>query len=819
MRSIAFLRLLVLTSSIGVGTEPFLISKSSLLAADAAPKNVPQVKTAQPMAKSPEGLPVHSFHIYVTEVSENKVELPSDNAIVRNLKTRERQPFSQVEFDQDLKILAREFDKVEPLVKVKGNEVDVEITAWKKPLVREITFQGNIAFNEKKLLKEAEFQKDTLLDRQLFYKGVQKIRALYVKKGYFEVDIHPDIKETAPGVVDIVININEGRAGFIEKLRFHNFSDKEEDEIRDRMMTKEYSFFLSWMNNQGTYYSDIFRQDELQILSYLQNMGYLDAKVSTSVTAAQDKKDRIIVDIYADRGEMYYLGEIHFEGSQNIVSNEDLLKKTGLVPGKPYSPDAIRYAVRSLYSAFGSKGYIDTAVVPENKLVQSKDGKRVYDVTFKIQQGKCYRVGLIRIIGNTKTQAKVILHETPLIPGSVFDSTMLAKTEERLRNIGYFRSVNVYATRSDQQSVDMIPFRDVHIEVEENPTTAQFSAFGGYNTTESVSGGVNFAETNFNMEGITDILTKGFRAVRGGGEYFGVTATIGTKQKSYTLSWTKPYFFDSKWAFGIDLSKQDNEFAASDYAIKSKEMTLSLKRPINAFVNVGTHYRLRDGHIDLKGVEDKSKNKQLIRESKNGGVISAVGASINYDSTNHPVNPSSGVRSSLSLEYAGLFGDHHFATFGYLNTLYFPVAQEGVLKFRGNLQLIQPLFGTKAKRLPLDERLYLGGEGSVRGYRYNAIGPLFTDKYHTPRGGMTSAFVSGEYEHKLYKSLHGFTFIDAGNVWWRTLQFGNLRYSAGFGIKYYMTETTPLTVGFGFPLNPKKSRDVRRFYFSIGTSF
>ncbi len=819
MRS--FIRLLVLTTSCACGFPSLGYMPYQMQELHAVEKSI--------LSKSPEGLPVHSIRMEV--VGDKEAGLESDTQVLlKNLKTQERDVFSQTEFDQDLKILAKEFDKVEPSISIQGHEVDIVIKVWRKPLIMSLTMSGNTAFETKKLMKEGDLQEKNLLDRQSFFKSIQKIRAYYVKKGYFEVEISPDIIDRGSGTVDIILHIREGRAGFIEKIRFHNLSKKERNDIRDKMMTQEYSFFFSWLTNQGTYYTDVFRQDEMMILSHIQNEGYLDAKVSSKISQSKKDKDRIVIDIDIDKGQKYFLGNITFEAHQNIYTPEQLLAKTGLKTGEAYSPDAIRFATKKIYDAYGAKGYIDSMVMPDMKLANQETDQnlikdlttplsRTYDVTFRVQQGKCYRVGLIRIIGNNKTDASVILHETPLIPGSTFDSTLLSKTEERLRNIGYFKSVNVYAVKSDQQQIDSVPLRDIHIEVEENPTTAQFSAYAGYNTTESVAGGFNVSESNFKMAGISDVPSKGIRALRGGGEYIGFNATIGAKQRSYTLSWTKPYFLDTKWVFGVDLQKMDNSFAANDYTIKSKQATFSLKKPLNAFLSFGTHYRLHNAEIDLRGIKNIPRNRELIRESKNGGTISAVGVSLNYDSTNHPVNPNTGLKSALTLEYAGLFGDHHFSTLGYLNTMYFPCTESGVFKLKGNVQLIKTMFGTTAKQLPMDERLYLGGEGTVRGYRYNTVGPAFKDVNHTPRGGLTSVLLSGEYEHRMIKRLSSFVFADAGNVWWKTLEVGSLRYSVGFGIKFYITENAPLTLGYGFPLNPERKQNTQRFYFSIGASF
>ena len=120
--------------------------------------------------------------------------------------------------------------------------------------------------------------------------------------------------------------------------------------------------------------------------------------------------------------------------------------------------------------------------------------------------------------------------------------------------------------------------------------------------------------------------------------------------------------------------------------------------------------------------------------------------------------------------------------------------------------------------MPLAERLYLGGDTSIRGYRYNTVGPQFDDG--SPRGGMTSILGSVEYDQYLFKKLDAFVFFDAGNVSFKQLQIGELRYAAGYGIKLKVFGGgSPIVIGIGYPLNPQSKQDVKNFFFAMGTAF
>ncbi len=276
---------------------------------------------------------------------------------------------------------------------------------------------------------------------------------------------------------------------------------------------------------------------------------------------------------------------------------------------------------------------------------------------------------------------------------------------------------------------------------------------------------------------------------------------------------------DTPWIVGFDANKMRNSYAANDYTINAYGVQLFAHYPINAFVKVGMQYRLRHSFITLKGISHRARNEQLIHESRNGGLISALGPILTYDSTDHPQLPRRGVRSTLTGEYAGFQGDHQFLKATYLNSLYWAPYEYGLVRLRGNLQFIQTLGSTHPKDLPLDERFYIGGEQSLRGYRYNTVGPKFHDINHTPRGGMSSVLFSCDYDQYLFKRLDAYVFFDAGNVYFRQLDLGALRYTAGYGLKVKILGNAPLVFGMGYPLNPQSKRDVKHFFFSIGAAF
>lgn len=784
---------------------------------------------------------IESIEIIPVNVPEE--ETFDDCAITARMKIRKGGLFSQTDFDNDLKALIQEYDQIEPCINSVDGKLYITLKIWPKPTIRTISWEGNDKIDTKTLHKELGIKTCTIFDRQAFNKAFHKLKTYYVKKGFFEAALDYDVVlDPTTNTVDITINIMEGRAGRIKEIVFVNFTEDEEEQITERMITKTYNILLSWYTEEGTYNEDAMQQDRSDIISFLQNEGYADATVDIDISEAK-QCNRIIITITTCRGEPYFFGPITFEGN-TLFCNEEIEDLFLFEECDHYSPDDIRNTIRRITELYGRKGYIDALVDYEQCL---NPETHTYTINFTIEEGDQYRVGLIKVFGNCTTKTNVILHETLLIPGELFNIAKLERTEIRLKNIGYFSNVNVYPVRSEGPGGLGECYRDVHIEVEET-TTGNFGAGFGLSSVESIFGEFSITERNFNHEGLFSFWNEGWHKLRGGGEYVSLTAMIGAKSRKYTLSWTKPFFRDTLWIVGFDLQNSNNRYISEDYDINSSGITIHGSYPLNPFLRLGVHYRLTNAYITLnkhhihhterkleaEGEEElaegdikEAKHKfheieglscKLREEAKNMGLISAIGLTLNYDSRDSFAFPRRGFQSRLEQELAGFGGDHTFMSMAYLNNYYIPAGETGVVRFRGDMRFIVPLFDTKRYHIPIDERLFLGGDSTIRGYRVYRLGP----QYNTgdPRGGMSMQLLSAEYTLPLAKRISTFVFCDSGHLSFDVWNFGTMWTSLGFGFNIKVFEgAPPVVLGLGFPINPDRHSDVKRFFFNIGGRF
>lgn len=751
--------------------------------------------------------------VFEVHPAEGKVR---ESVLRTQMQTKVGNLFSQVEFDQDLKRLAEQFYRIEPKFDISQNTLSISLSLWEKPTIRQVLWEGNEHVKATTLEKELEVEPGTVYDKEKFLCAFNNVKTYYIKKGYFSSELsYRVIPVEGTNSCDILISVHEGHAGYVAEIRFSGITKEEEHEILEEIYTKKYFFFLSWITSSGMYNPEMVDYDRVTILNLLQDKGYADAAVEVCVSDLPDS-NRVVIDVTVDKGTCYCVGRLAFRGN-TLYSDEQVWKMLQLRPGMCYSPEKLRESIKAIKECYGAKGYIDAVVDPS--LCLSDEGD-CYDIDIEICEGEQYRVGIVKVFGNKSTDAGIVLHETVLVPGEIFDMRRLTATEMRLSNIGYFKNVNVYAVKrseGDECLEEGIHYRDVHIELEEQET-GHLGLFGGYSSSEQLFGGVELTERNFNARGLLSLFSPGSVRLRGGGEFFNMRFNMGDKLTSYLVQWAKPHFLDRPWIVGIDIDRTLNREIASNIDMKSYGLNLHATYCLNDFLRSKWHYRYRFSANSVSGVNpsDVGGKDSFAYQSSISGVVSGIGGGLIYDSTNHPTNPRGGYRSILEGEFAGLGGDFFFGKVGFMNAYYYPLTKRGTLKFRADFISIQPLFGSGNFDLPLSERLYLGGENTVRGFRPFALGPLFTNG--DPRGGLSSLLLSEEYQLHLFAKFDAFTFVDGGAISRRPFHVSSFDASYGVGLRLQVMQNVPVALGVGFPIKDKRDQ-TRHFFFNMGGTF
>jgi len=119
--------------------------------------------------------------------------------------------------------------------------------------------------------------------------------------------------------------------------------------------------------------------------------------------------------------------------------------------------------------------------------------------------------------------------------------------------------------------------------------------------------------------------------------------------------------------------------------------------------------------------------------------------------------------------------------------------------------------------MPPDQRFYAGGNGTVRGYRYQSIGPRFPDRQ--PTGGTAVSAASIELRQRFMENYGVAAFLDAGQVSADGNPFSKKwQAGAGVGLRYY-TSIGPIRLDVAVPLSRQAGDDSFELYIGLGQAF
>ena len=388
-----------------------------------------------------------SFNYESARIERVEIVLPKrykgtyePSAIAAELKTKTDHAFSQEQFDADLKHLNSQFASVEPEIRESGDKLLVTIHLKPRPEISSITFEGNHSLSTKKLKKELQIHSGQPFDRAKFIQGFIRLKEFYIKKSYFDSKLTYSTElDEENDEVAIHIHVKEGRPGRIAKVRLKGVDTKDAKEVKEHFFTRPYNGLTSWYTKTGTYQHEVVEQDRMSVISYFQNKGYADVHVTPQVIESKEGKIDVVFDIAL--GPVYKINNVTFTGNE-AFSKEDVEKLLAIRSGDTYSPQEIQNTVKAIKDLYGKNGYIDTTISYQQTLISEESHN--YNLHFEIYELEQYCVGKVKILGNYYTSPNVILNESHLVPGEIFDSRKLASTEERLRGTGYFKKVNIY---------------------------------------------------------------------------------------------------------------------------------------------------------------------------------------------------------------------------------------------------------------------------------------------------------------------------------------------------------------------------------------
>jgi outer membrane protein insertion porin family len=432
--------------------------------------------------------------------------------------------------------------------------------------------------------------------------------------------------------------------------------------------------------------------------------------------------------------------------------------------------------------------------------------KKTVAINIEIQEGGEVRIGWINISGNSKTRDKVIRREMRLDEGDLYSKKALKRSYDRINNLNFFESVDIVPERRQQE-----PVMDLDVKVKEK-MTGTLSVGGGYSSVDKLMAIVEVSQGNLG----------------GRGQLLKVKTQWGGTHRIIMVSFMEPYIFDEPIWGRVDVYRQEQNY--DGYTLLTDGFGISTGKSFSEYLSGSIRYSLDQSQA--KSITVTPIPFALQQQLENYGTVittSALTASLTRDSRDFYLDPRKGSRNAIFVEYAGglLGGDPNFIKTAADSAWYFPLPWDTVFLARGRIGYVVSLID---KPIPIGERFFVGGSGTVRGFRYGTDGPV--DIYGNRVGGNKELIFNFEYSFPIVPAarLKGVIFTDIGRGFDDNLlitqqpneptrmSFRDLRRTWGWGF-WWLSPMGPLRFEWAYIINKKPTDQPSEFEFNIGTTF
>jgi outer membrane protein insertion porin family len=707
------------------------------------------------------------------------------DAIRQQLRSKAGNPLNADDVTEDIKAIFKMgfFLDVRADVTPEEQGKVLTFTVVEKGLISEIRLVGNKALDRDDILGVMTVKTRQSLNPEKVKEDIQKIKALYTTKGYYNAEITDRLEKDGQKDIVLVLDIKENARIYIRSIEFdgnETFTDKE----LVNMMTTTKRTLIGFITDTGILQPQQLRQDIQKLNGFYYNNGFVNAQIGEPVITHDAKG--IYIKIPVKEGKRFKIGKVEISGDLLQKPRTELYAALKTKTGAFYDREAILKDMEMITTTANDEGYANADVNPK---ITSNEKEQLVDLNFELTKGELVYIARIGISGNTTTRDKVIRRQLFIVEGDLYSSSKLKNSYASLNQLRYFEEVDFQTQKAGDNKVD------INIRIKEK-NTGMFMVGAGYSAVDQAVIMAQVVQNNF----------------LGYGQTLSLRASLGSKTNNYELSFTEPFLFDLPLWCKADIWKYTKEY--DSYTLDTRGAGLTLGYPLWWKIIGYVGYK-----FSMDNIQDvnQATASYYIKSQEGERITSSVTLALSYDSTNDQMFPSKGIKATVSVQHAGmpLGGNAKFTKYTGSIAGYYPLFWDMVVGAKGRMGYLQNNDDNDS-RIPLYERYVLGGINSLRGLRY--VGPVDSGTSDVI-GGTTMVAFSLELVFPLIKNagMKGVVFYDAGNTWNGGYYLDDLRMTCGAGVRWY-SPIGPLRLEYGYVLDRRGLNDdaTGRWEFTLG---
>lgn len=602
------------------------------------------------------------------------------------------EPFDPGAINQSLKTLYATGLFQDVTLTREGNRLVVHVV--ENPVVNQVYFEGNHELTDANLNGVVQLRTRSVFTPEAAQADRQRILNAYAAKGYYDATVVPEIIRLSENRVNVVFEITEGSATLISRISFvgnHAFS---QDELIEAINSRE-SRWWRFLSTADEYDPEKMRFDEDLLRRFYLHHGYVDFHLVDATAELSPDRKGFFITFTLHEGDRYRVGKVAIHSHLKGITDAALVSQLQFASGDWYDGDAVGRTADLMEAYVRNHGF---AFVQVNPQVTPNAKTHSVDIVYDVTEGPRVYVERIDIVGNVRTEDKVIRRQFRIAEGDAYNAESLRQTRQRLTDLGYFQNVTISTAPGSA------PDKAIVTANIQEKATGQLTLGAGYSTDAGFLVDAGLRENN--------LIGTGIDA--------GVNGVLAQRESSIDLSVTQPYFLDRNLLVGGDVFLVQTNYEGTEPYDESR-VGFSLR----AGYDFTDHLRQVWSYslVDRDVYNVLADSSYYITSQEGYTLLSQISQVLTLDYRDSTIDPHSGYIVSLGTDVAGAGGDAKFVRAHIDAGYYIPLD-----RFTGNSDWDIALtagfgyFFNLGVQEQVIDRFYLGGD-NLRGFEDGGVGP------------------------------------------------------------------------------------------------